>query len=98
MTTRPAFLNGVTIRSETACGALYVTVNLENGKIREVFCNLGKAGTCAKAMTELVGRLLSISLKRDADVKKIVQTIKGIQCHSSNEHRLSCANAIALVL
>jgi ribonucleoside-diphosphate reductase alpha chain len=98
MTTRPDVLSGFTQKIKTACGNLYITVNSSEGKIIEVFANLGKAGTCSKHNTEIIGRLLTVALRKDADIKKVIKMIKGIGCINSNEDSLSCANAIAMGL
>lgn len=95
MTTRPNVLTGFTEKIKTACGNMYITVNSSDGKIVEVFANLGKAGTCSKHNTEIIGRLLTVALRKDADIKKVIKMIKGIGCTNSDDDSLSCANAIA---
>jgi ribonucleoside-diphosphate reductase alpha chain len=61
---RPSALPGVTYRKETPLGAAYVTVNV-NGEQDpfEVFLNVGKAGSDVAAVSEALGRLISLSLR-----------------------------------
>ena len=56
---RSPILRGETREKVTGCGSLYVTVNEDDAGPREVFANMGKAGGCASASTEAVGRLIS---------------------------------------
>jgi ribonucleoside-diphosphate reductase alpha chain len=93
---RPDVLSGITKLSKTGCGNMYIVLNHDDkGKLREVFCQNGKSGTCARHWTEVVGRLLSILVKSDADVRRLVKTLSGISCQFSSEDAPSCADAIA---
>lgn len=95
---RPDVLNGESRRVKTCCGNLYITINHENSKLKEVFLTMGKSGTCARSMCELVGRLLSIAINKDADIKKIIKSIKGIRCGNANGDSISCSDAICQAL
>lgn len=92
---RPGLIEGFTQKILTPCGNIYITLNSQEGKLIELFANLGKAGTCAKAQNEVIGRLISALVKTDTDIKKIIKTIKGIRCGDANESSISCADAIA---
>jgi ribonucleoside-diphosphate reductase alpha chain len=93
-----AFVEKVT----TGCGSMYVTVSSDDQGICEVFVALGKAGGCASAQLEAIGRLIALSLRSGVDPTEVVKMLKGIRCPSIawDEGRsvLSCADAIATVL
>ena len=57
-------LRGITYRKETPLGTAYVTVNINGGdKPFEVFMNVGKAGSDVAAVSEALGRLISLILR-----------------------------------
>ena len=61
---RPSALHGVTYRKETPLGTAYVTVNINGGNQPfEVFMNVGKAGSDVAAVSEALGRLISLVLR-----------------------------------
>ncbi|HQY90415.1 MAG TPA: ribonucleoside-diphosphate reductase, adenosylcobalamin-dependent, partial [Caldilinea sp.] len=61
---RPAKLHGATYRKETPLGTAYITVNSdERNEPFEVFMNVGKAGTEVTAVSEAMGRLISLILR-----------------------------------
>jgi ribonucleoside-diphosphate reductase alpha chain len=61
---RPSALRGITYRKETPLGTAYVTVNINGGdKPFEVFMNVGKAGSDVAAVSEALGRLISLVLR-----------------------------------
>ncbi len=100
---RPQVLYGVTRKIATGCGNLYVTINRdETGKLFEVFTNIGKAGVCAQAQAQAIGRLVSLALRSGVGPEQIIKQLKGINCQSpvwsKNEKITSCADAIARAL
>ena len=99
---RPKSLKGETIKMKTGCGNIYVTPNLYNDKVFEVFAKLGKAGGCSACMTEALTRSLSIGLRSGVELEEYVRTLEGIHCSSATfaegEQILSCPDAIAKVL
>ena len=61
---RPSVLRGITYRKETPLGTAFVTVNINGGnKPFEVFMNVGKAGSDVAAVSEALGRLISLILR-----------------------------------
>lgn len=100
---RPTVLTGKTIKVQTGCGKMYVTVNLnQNGKVFELFTNIGKAGGCATSQCEAIGRLASLSLKSGIEPEKLIKQLKGISCHMKigfgKNQILSCSDAIGKAL
>ncbi len=99
---RAKITRGVTECVNTGCGHLYVTVNSDDEGIFEVFALLGKAGGCAAAQLESIGRLISLSLRVGVEVSDVVKHLRGIRCPSlaweEGKAILSCADAIASVL
>ncbi len=97
---RPEIVKGATIRMETGCGNLYVTINEdEKGSLFEVFTHMGKAGGCAASQSEAIGRLVSLALRSNIEPEEIIKQLKGISCHQPAWHNggriLSCSDAIA---
>jgi len=96
--TTTAFVEKVT----TGCGNIYITVGSDEQGICEVFSTLGKAGGCASAQLEAIGRLISVALKARVDIVSIIRQLRGIRCPSiaweQGKSVLSCADAIASVL
>ncbi|MFC1888570.1 vitamin B12-dependent ribonucleotide reductase [Thermodesulfobacteriota bacterium] len=100
---RPKVTNGVTMKMETGCGDLYVTINKDNNGLPfEIFNQMGKAGGCASSQSEAIGRLVSLALRSNIDPKKVINQLKGICCHlprGFGESRVtSCADAVAQAL
>ena len=94
---RPDITQGMTKKYNIGgCGKLYVTVNTDEHGICEVFTNTGEEG-CA-ALTEVVGRLLSISIRSGMDLEEIKSQLEGIRCITCiadpNTNVLSCPDAI----
>ncbi len=64
---RPKLLHGSTYRKDTPIGTAYVTVNSdEQNEPFEVFLNVGKAGSEVSAVSEAIGRLISLVLRMPA--------------------------------
>jgi ribonucleoside-diphosphate reductase alpha chain len=59
----------------------YITTSFdEEGNLREVFVNVGKAGTTLNSMFQAVGRIISVGLRHDASLAdKFIKTLKGIE-------------------
>jgi len=99
---RPKVTKGITERVTTGCGYIYITVNVDDKGICEVFSSLGKAGGCASAQLEATSRLISLALRSGIDLGSVTKHLRGTRCPSVawEEGRaiLSCADAIASVL
>ena len=103
---RPAFLSGVTYRTPTPLGDAYITINAdEDGEPFEVFLNVGKGGSDVSAVSEALGRLMSIILRMPSmhsastRLDWIVEQLAGIGGRSARrigrERVMSLPDAIA---
>ena len=97
---RQDVIHGSTRKIRTGCGNLYVTVNEdEEGKVFEIFNQIGKAGGCAASQSEAIGRLVSLAFRSGIEPEDIVRQLKGISCHTPVWYRegkiLSCSDAVA---
>jgi len=100
---RPEVTSGTTTKVSTGCGNLYVTINSDaNGKPFEIFTQMGKAGGCAASQLEAIGRLVSLALRSEIEVKSIIEQLRNIRCPSPSWEKgqriFSCADAIARVI
>ena len=80
---RPDRLDGITVKMNTGYGTLYCTVNESKGIPFEVFAVIGKPGTSIAAKTEAIGRLISLALRAGADIKDVINQLKGIEGENS---------------
>jgi ribonucleoside-diphosphate reductase alpha chain len=76
---RPRLMEGRTLKLKLPQGGLYLTANLNNGDLKEVFVTLGKSGGDEKADAEALGRLISLYLQHGGDIKSVISTLKGIK-------------------
>ena len=70
---RPSMLIGKTYRKDTPIGAAYVTINSNGNGPKdpfEVFLNVGKAGSEVSAVSEALGRLMSLILRMPSNVDR----------------------------
>jgi ribonucleoside-diphosphate reductase alpha chain len=78
---RPQILRGATYKYNTPLGMAYITINDLNGSPSELFMNVGKAGSDVFAMSEALGRVISLFLRygdHGNKVKLLVKHLKGI--------------------
>jgi len=78
-------LIGQTYKIETPLGGAYVTINRNgNNEPFEVFCNVGKAGSDTAAVSEAIGRLISLTLRLPSPLtpterlEEVVKQLSGI--------------------
>ncbi|MCL4497269.1 MAG: vitamin B12-dependent ribonucleotide reductase [Deltaproteobacteria bacterium] len=100
---RPDIIRGVTVKTVTGCGPLYVTINYdENGNPFEIFNSIGKSGGCAQSQTESTGRMVSLALRSGIGAEEIINQLKGIRCNIpygfGGNIIYSCADAIGKAL
>jgi ribonucleoside-diphosphate reductase alpha chain len=97
---RQDVIHGSTRKIRTGCGNLYVTVNEDQeGKLFEIFNQIGKAGGCVASQSEAIGRLVSLAFRSGIEPEDIIRQLKGISCHTPVWYRegkvLSCSDAVA---
>jgi len=117
MAERPTILSGKTYKLRTGCGNLYITVNrggaglseMPNplcGPILEVFATIGKTGGCTASFLQALTRMISLALRANVKVEKVIKMLEGIGCPQPFygnpdliQHQfLSCSDAVAKVL
>ena len=100
---RPETTTGQTTEIKTGCGKMLITVNRdESGRLFEVVATIGRGGGCPAANNEVIGRLISLSLRSSIDPKEIIKQLSGIRCPNfvwyKGKQILSCSDAIGNVL
>ncbi|MCI3920921.1 adenosylcobalamin-dependent ribonucleoside-diphosphate reductase [Paenibacillus sp. TRM 82003] len=78
---RPQVLRGATYKFNTPFGIAYITINDANGTPSEVFLNVGKAGSDVFAMSEALGRVISLFLRygdHGSKTELLIKHLKGI--------------------
>ena len=78
---RPQVLRGATYKFNTPFGIAYITINDLNGTPSEIFLNVGKAGSDVFAMSEALGRVISLFLRYGDHGSKtdlLIKHLKGI--------------------
>jgi len=76
---RPTVMAGTTRKVQTGAGAAYITVNVDDdGRPREVFLSVGKAGSDITEMGEALGRLISLAIQNGSHVADVANQLVGI--------------------
>jgi ribonucleoside-diphosphate reductase alpha chain len=76
---RPEKVTGYTYKKKTELGNVYIVINEDEIGPLEVFVNLGKSGTSLMALTEAIGRLISLALRASISPWEIVDQLSGIK-------------------
>jgi ribonucleoside-diphosphate reductase alpha chain len=84
---RPLAALGETMKYDTGCGKLYLTININNaGEPIETFLTTGSDGGC-NVMTEAVSRLTSMALRAGIAPEKIIDQLRSTSTCSSFMYR-----------
>ena len=99
---RPDVLPGQTWKVLTGHGNMYVNLNFLDGKVVELFANLGKSGATTNAQIEALGRVISTALQHGVPASYLSKQLRGINSDKPVYHhnRLirSAPDALAWVL
>ncbi len=99
---RPNTTVGRTLKVQSGCGNLYVTINEDEHGLCELFATMGKSGGCAAAQTEAVARLTSLSLRSGIETEVVIKQLRTIRCPkpilAPGGMTYSCPDAIAQAL
>jgi ribonucleoside-diphosphate reductase alpha chain len=76
---RPKIMPGITTKSDSPYGSIYVTLNFDDyGTPFELFVSSGKSGSISKSVTEALSRVISLALRAGVELNDIVNTIANI--------------------
>jgi len=99
---RPDVITGRTQKIMTGYGAIYTTINEDEGGLFEIFAQSGRGGGYTASFTEAVARLVSLCLRSGIPVDEIIDQLEGIRspriAYDHGEHILSIPDAIAKAL
>ena len=102
---RPKILHGSSTKIKTACGNVFVIVNMHEGKPFEVLVKLGKAGGCPACQLEALTRCITLGLRCGIPAEDFIDSLSNLKCpggmYQAGEQELyihSCPDAIAHVL
>jgi len=70
---------GRTVRIKTPIGTAFVTLNYDNKGPRETFINVGKSGSDISAISEAIGRMISLCFRYNIPLQGVVDQLKGIK-------------------
>ena len=109
VTKRPPVMYGLTYKTQTPLGDAFITINKdEGGNPFEAFITIGKSGSDVAAMTDALGRMISLTLRLQSPiparerVRQIVAQLSGIggmRTIGFGENRVrSVPDAVAKVL
>lgn len=99
---RPVVSAGWTHQVDTACGIVYVTINIdENGPV-DLHASRAKANACTHAQFEATSRLASLAMRGGIDPERIVEALRGTRCGEPvvTDHGIvhGCVDAIGRAL
>lgn len=94
---RPDKLDGKTLRMETGCGTMHITLNAtEDYPIFEVFSVGGKNGSCHSVFVNFANIMISRALRLGDDPREIIDDIRHLTCPKSyGNGTKSCPQALA---
>lgn len=102
MKNRPRELESKTIRIETGCGWLYITLGLQKNEVVEISASLGKSGGCASANLKSITGLINMGLEKEVNLEDIYRELRGQRCHNiagiKGKEVYSCSDGIAQAL
>lgn len=99
---RTKALKGETIKMNSPCGELFVTLNDDplTNDLAEIFVRFGKSGTCASLVANALTIITSYGLRSGMDVSDAIKGMIGHSCHrppvfdQNGQKIVSCVDAI----
>ncbi len=79
---RPKIVEGYSPKIVTAHGNMYLNINSWDGKVYEVFANVGKPGGCAAAYMGALTRIITLGLRHGVPLAEVVEQLKDTMCHT----------------
>lgn len=89
---RPSELESVTTKVPTGLGNMYLTITFLDKKPFELFATISKSGKEVHAMTEALGRMISLWLRSGESVDDVVDQLIGI----AGENPLAIGKGVTL--
>ena len=75
---RPEVTDGTTIKVDTGCGKIYLTLNFDKeGNPIETFVNAGSKGGCS-ILYQGLSRMISLSLRSGVPVEEVIDQLKSV--------------------
>jgi ribonucleoside-diphosphate reductase alpha chain len=100
---RPRIVPATTSKIKLVCGVnMYVHITELDGKVFEVFANIGKAGGCAYCMIQAITTAVTMGLRNGVPVDVYAKHFKGSACpnltYDEGNKYHSCVDAIGQLL
>jgi len=99
---RPKTVDGSVTKIKLTCGNAYITIGTVDGKIFEVFTNVGKAGGCTTCMLQSLTTAVTMGIRNGVPLEVFIKKMIGQGCPSMTYDEgakyLSCVDAIGQVL
>src|SRR3972149_10908229 len=92
---REDVLKGETVKGKTACGNMYITINVSESGYWEVFPRHGKAGVCINVLMDSLGRMIALALRNGASLSEVINQLRGYVCQNSKE---ACPSILSKIL
>lgn len=100
---RPKIVGGITIKTVTGCGNMYVQLGWCYGHLFEIFATLGAGGECAMCYSGALTKSVTLGLRSGVPPEEYIKQLRGIRCPNphpfpKDEAVMSCPDAIARVI
>lgn len=92
---------GLTWRTDTGHGEMFVTINFDGNKPIQCFIHIGKEGNCTSALLEGLARMMMIAFTNNVSCKDISKQLSGIACcpfHDNGIKNLSPVDALSKII
>jgi ribonucleoside-diphosphate reductase alpha chain len=76
---RPEVLQGYTTKVKVGCGSIFLTLNVNEGKMFEMFINGSKLSGCG-GLQQALSRTITLCFKNNIPLEDIIEQLYGISC------------------